>query len=113
MFSTVVTNTAGSILLGIAIDIAIFNIIYSTINSGVKYIKNVIIYVICLEIRLIIMTGIASFGMFLISLGLYLVVGLVLIWILYKISNYFPRASFIATSIILQSAISWLIGLIL
>lgn len=109
MFSSVVANITSSIILGIAIDIAIFNIIYSTINSGVRYSRNVIVYVLCMELKLAIMTGIESFSMFLISLGLYAVVGLILVWILYKISNYFPRSSFIATSIIIQLAVNWLI----
>ena len=112
MFSTIVANTASSIILGIVIEIAIFNILYSTINSGVKYSRNVIIYVICIEIKLIIMTGIASFAMFLVSLGIYLVMGLILVWILHKIYDYFPRAAFIVVSMILHAVVAWLIGLL-
>lgn len=113
MFSTVVTNTAGSILLGLAIEIAIFNILYSTINSGVRYSRNVIIYVICMELKLMIMTGIDSFAMFLVSLGIYLVIGLALVWILHKIYDYFPRVAFIAVSMILHAIIGLIIGLLI
>ena len=109
MFSSLVTNIVSYILVSAVIDFAIFNIIYSTINSGVKYLKNVIIYVIGMELKLIIMTGIASFGMFLLSLGIYLVVGLILIWILQKIYDYFPRISFVVVSIVLQAGITWVL----
>ena len=113
MFGSVVTNAVSRILISLLIDIAIFNIIYSTINSGINYSKNVILYAICMEIKLIIMTGIASFSMFLLTIGLYLVTGLILIWLLHKISDYFPRGSFIATAIVLQAIVNWLIGFLI
>lgn len=113
MINSVINNVVTNFIVSLAIDAIIFNIIYSTINSGVSYLKNVIIYTICLQLRLIIVTGVASFGLFLMAFGIYFVIGLALIWLLSKISEYMSRISFMVIGIVLQSVLAWIVGLIL
>ncbi len=113
MMGSLASNIASSLIIDILLDVAIFNIIYSTMNSGVRYLRNVLIYTICFEVKQVLMTGIASFGAFLVSFGIYFVIGLIVIGILSKIAEYFPRISFIATSIVLQFIVSWVIGMLI
>lgn len=92
-------------LLSIFIDAIIFNIIYSSLNSGIKYLANVLIYTIGMEIKLALTTGFISLTMFLLTFGTYFIIGLVLIFILSKISEYTSRISFIILSILIQAGI--------
>ena len=94
-----------TIFVGIFIDAIIFNIIYSSLNSGIKYLANVLIYTIGMEIKLALTTGFISLSMFLLTFGTYFIIGLVLIFILSKISEYISRFSFIILSIFIQAGI--------
>lgn len=113
MLSSAISNSIMNLVISLAIDAVIINIIYSTIRSGVSYLKNVIIYMVCLQVKLMLFTGIVSIGMFLLAAGIYFAIGLLVIWILTKLADYFSRISFIVIGIIVQSVVAWLIGLII
>ncbi len=113
MLGSAISNSVINLVVSLAIDAVIINIIYSTINSGVSYLKNVIIYMVCLQVRLMLLTGIVSIEMFLLAAGIYFVIGLIVIWILSKMAEYFARISFIVIGIIVQSLVAWLLGLII
>lgn len=102
-------------LIGILIDILIFNIIYSAMDGGVRYLENVLIYTICMEIEVMIVTRILSFMMCLMLFGVYFILGLIVIFILNKLYNRYclNRVSFVAMSIVVQFGVSLLSGLLL
>ncbi len=113
-------GTGVEILINILIDVAILNIIYSVIHSETGYLKVVIIYTVCLEIKQILLAGIPPFCMFVSSfsthiflLVFYFVLALILIKIGYKIGEKFTRVPFIIASVILKYAIIWMSGVIL
>ena len=94
-----------SILASILIDAIIFNVLYSTLNYGASYLVNVLIYTLCMEFKLIITSGIISFFMFLMTFGVYFVLGLILVYILSRISDNFSRIPFIIISIVIQAGV--------
>lgn len=109
------------ILIGILLDAIIFYILYSKINSGNSYIKNVLIYTIGMEIKLIIATGtivkpvmvILLGRFFLIALAIHFVIGLALIFILDRLcsSSYIDKMTFIIISMLMQIGIISLLSL--
>lgn len=102
-------------LIGILIYILIFNIIYSAIYKEVRYLENVLIYTVCMEIQLMIVTRFSSLMMCLMLFGVYFILGLIVIFILRKLYNryYFSRASFVAISIGVQFGVSLVLSLLL
>ncbi len=102
-------------IIGILIDILIFSIIYSAMYKEVRYLENVLIYTVCMEIELMIVTRFVSIMMCLMLFGVYFVLGLIVIFILRKLYNryYFSRASFIAISIGVQFGVSLILSLLL
>lgn len=100
-------------LINILIDIAIFNIIYSIIHSGTGYLKTVIIYAVCLDIKQLLMQGMLSFSLFIYTFVLFFIVALILIGILNKVEEYFTRILFIVTAIVLENIIVLTVGPIL
>lgn len=106
-------NIGINTLIGILIDIVIFYFIYSTMDRGVKYLENVLIYAVLTEVKLMIVTGYISLIMFLLLFGGYFVIGLIMIFILNKLYNHFERIPFIVISIIVQFGVSLLLGLLL
>ncbi len=113
MLSSMISNGVINSIVSLAIDALIISVIYSTINMGVSYIKNVVIYMVCLQIKLMIFTGVASIGLFLLAAGIYFVIGLAVVGILRKIADSLSRVPFIVIGIIVQSIVAWLLGLII
>ena len=106
-------NLGINALIGILIDIVIFYFIYSAMDKDVKYLGNVLIYTICMEIKLMIVTVYISVIMFLLLFGGYFVIGLIMIFILRKLYDNFDRVPFIAISILVQFGVSLLLNWVL
>ena len=105
-----------NITLGILIDALIFNIIYSAIEGNVKYLGNVLIYTIGMEIEQMILTRYISPIIFIFSFGGYFIIGLLVIAILNKLYNrlvYYARGFFSVISIGVQIGASLLVNLLL
>ena len=100
-------------LIGILIDVVIFYFIYSAMDKDVRYLENVLIYAVCMEIKLMIVTGYISIIMFLLLFGIYFVIGLIMIFILSKLYNHFDKIPFIVMSILVQFGISLLLNWVL
>lgn len=113
MIVGIVNNVLTNFIVSLGLDAIIFNIIYSVLNIEQSYLRKVIVYTICLLVKLMIMEGITSFQMFLMAFGLYFVIGLILIWLLNKIVDGFSRISFIGAGIILQNVIFFILQFII
>ena len=109
------------VIIEILLDIIMFNIIYSTLNSGVGYLKNVFIYTGGMIIKQILGTGIIFYyplaififwNIFLVEFAVFFVIGLVLIYILEELI-YISRIRFIIISMFIQFAIISLLTLII
>ncbi len=107
------------ILIEILLDIIMFNILYSTINSDKGYIKNVLIYAGSMMIKIIVGTGIIFYYplaifvfwyIFLAGFAIFFIIGLVLIYLLYKYS-YVEKLTFIITGMLMQFGIISLLNL--
>ena len=94
-----VTNNIWSIILNIVFYAVLFNVIYSSIFSGTRFRTNVIIYIIAMQIKLFITYGSTSFAMTIVSLTVYLIMGLIIVKILYKMADYYTRGVFVVVSI--------------
>ena len=106
-------NLGINILIEILIDIVIFYFIYSAMDRDVRYLENVLIYAVCMEIKLMIVTGYISIIMFFLLFGGYFVIGLIMIFILSKLYNHFDRIPFIVISILVQFGVSLLLNWVL
>ena len=93
-----VTNTFGNILINIVVYAVLFNIIYSILFSGIRYPKSasVITYIVVMEIKLFIAQNRIS----LISLIVYLLLGIGIIILFDKIGKYKSKRYFIIMGII-------------
>lgn len=113
-----ISISAGSILnilIGILIEVLIFNIIYSAMDGDVKYLGNVLIYTIGMEIEQMILTRYMSPAIFILTFGGYFIVGLLVIFILNKLYDrfeYYGRGFFTVISIGIQFGVSLLINLL-
>lgn len=111
-----ISISAGSILnilIGILIEVLIFNIIYSAMDGDVKYLGNVLIYTIGMEIEQMILTRYLSPIMFVLTFGGYFILGLIVVFILNKLYNRFERRTFVIASIGVQLGVSLVITLLL
>lgn len=108
-----------AIIIEILLDIIMFNIIYSTLNSGVGYWKNVLIYTCGMIIKQIVGTGIIFYyptaifvfgNIFLVRFIIFFIIGLALIYLLEELI-YISRTRFIIISMFIQFAIISLLNL--
>ena len=79
-------------MVGILLDIVIFYIIYRAMDNDVGYLKNVLIYVIGMEIELFVImlfSGHISILLFLLVFGAYFIQGLIVIFIVNKLNNHY------------------------
>ncbi len=107
------------VIIEILLDIIMFNIIYSTLNSGVGYLKNVFIYTCGMIIKQIVGTGIIFYyptaifvfgNIFLVRFIIFFIIGLALIYLLEELI-YISRTRFIIISMFIQFAIISLLNL--
>ena len=113
---------AGNILINIAIYAVLFNIIYKVMFSGIKHPKcvSIVLYIIVMEIKFIVAEmefftalGIGALPQFLISIGVYLVLGLAIILILDRMADYKSRKSFVVIGIVMAFVAEILLARIL
>ena len=78
-----------NIVIGILIEILMFNIIYSAMDADVDYLKKVLVYAIGMEIEQMILTRYMSPAIFILTFGGYFIVGLLVIFILNKLYDRF------------------------
>lgn len=115
--SSVVINTLVEILL----DAIIFNILYSTMNYGYGYLKNVLIYAVCMEIKIMIIRRTMAFPFllsifstyFLLSFIFYFIIGFGLIYLLDKLYDLLDKKLFIIIGILIQFGITSFLNLLL
>ena len=104
-----------NIVIGILIEILMFNIIYSAMDADVDYLKKVLVYAIGMEIEQMILTRYMSPAIFILTFGGYFIVGLLVIFILNKLYDrfeYYGRGFFTVISIGIQFGVSLLINLL-
>ena len=108
------------IIIQILLDIIMFNILHSTINSEIGYLKNVFIYVGSMLIKILVGTGIIfcipiAIGIiwyaFLIGSIVFFIIGLLLIYLLTKLS-YVGKPTFILTGMLMQIGLMSILNLI-
>lgn len=100
-------------LIKILIYIVIFCIMNATINWGVSYWKNVIIYGVISAIGNLIYFQIISFSVFFMSFAIYLVIGFFVVWILEKIADALNIWFFVFLGIVVQYVISIIFSVLL
>ena len=115
--SNIVINTIAEILL----NAIIFYILYSTMNSGYGYLKNVLIYTVCMEIKIMIIRRTMAFPFllsifstyFLLSFVIYFIIGFGLIYLLDKLYDLLDKKLFIIMGILIQFGITSFLNLLL
>lgn len=104
-----VADSTQNLLIDIVIYAILFNIMYSMIFTGKEFWANVILYVITMEIKLFITSGTMQLSSFFVSIAIYIIIGLIVVKISYKLIDYCSRISFVLASI----AIGYLLELML
>ena len=99
-------------MIGILVDIVIFYIIYRAMDKDVGYLKNVIIYVLGMEIELFIVmlfSGYISILLFLLVFGAYFIQGLIVIFIVNKLNNHylFDKIPFIIVAVAINFIVKY------
>ncbi len=99
-------------MIGILFDIVIFYIIYRAMDKDVGYLKNVIIYVLGMEIELFIVmlfSGYISILLFLLVFGAYFIQGLIVIFIVNKLNNHylFDKIPFIIVAVAINFIVKY------
>ena len=113
---SIVINTIAEILL----NAIIFYILYSTMNSGYGYFKNVLIYAVCMEIKIMIIRRTMIFpfllpafsNYFLLSFISYFIIGFGLMYLLDKLYDLLDKKLFIIMGILIQFGITSFLNLL-
>lgn len=105
-------------IIGLLLDIGIFYIIYSAMERGIGYLKRVLIYAVGMEIELFMMMllmGYMSILMILLTFGAFFVIGLLVIFLVEKLSNryYLERVPFIIIAVVIDILIKYLATIML
>ena len=105
-------------ILGILLDIAIFCVIYSSMEKDIGYLKRVLIYAVGMEIELFIsmlLMGYISILMVLLTFGAFFVIGLIVILILDKLNNRYllERVPFVIIAVVIDIAVKYIATLLL
>ena len=104
-----------TILLNIVIYAILFNIIYSMLYKVNSFWLNVIIYVVAMEIKLFILYNgefISCYTIF-ISLLVYFILGIIIIKIMDRVSDYYARLPFVIAGVGIALLTEWILGGIL
>ena len=116
LYISILGGNIFNIIIGILIEILMFNIIYSAIEADVDYLQKVLIYAIGMEIEQMILIRYVSPAIFILTFGGYFIVGLLVIFILNKLYDRFDvygRGIFTVISIGVQLGVSLLINALL
>ena len=105
-------------IVGILLEIGMFCIIYSAMERGIGYLKKVLIYAVGMEIELFMMMllmGYMSILMILLTFGAFFVIGLLVIFLVDKLSNryYLERVPFVIIAVVIDIVIKYVATLLL
>ena len=92
------SNITKNFILDIVIYVVIFSIIYYMIFSSKKFGESLIVYTIAMEIKFFIENGSVTISEFIVSFLSYLILGLIIVKILYKMADYYTKGVFIAVA---------------
>ena len=89
------SNITKNFILDILIYVVIFSIIYYMIFSSKKFWESLIVYTIAMEIKFFIEHGSVTIIEFIVSFLSYLIIGLIIVKISYKMADYYTKGVFI------------------
>lgn len=102
-----------NIVIDIVFYTVLLNIMYSLILSENSYQKNVIVYIIAMELKFFITSNEITLTTVFVSLAVYLILSLIIVKILNNIANYNRKISFIISSMLVCIMAELLLGRIL
>ena len=88
-------NITENFILDIAIYLVIFSVMYYMIFAGKKFGTSLMIYIIGMEIKFFIEHEPLTLTEFIVSFCMYLILGLLIVKISYKMADYYVKSVFV------------------
>ena len=88
-------NITENFILDIAIYLVIFSVMYYMIFAGKKFGASLMIYIIGMEIKFFIEHEPLTLTEFIVSFCMYLILGLLIVKISYKMADYYVKSVFV------------------